>query len=165
MTDRTVTLTDPQSEKTLELPVVAGSEGDPTIDITRLNPEMGYFTYDPGYGTTANCKSDITFIDGANGILRYRGYPIEQLAERSSFMEVAFLLLYGELPTESELQDFKRDITYHTMVHEKVNNFISGFHYDAHPMAILSGVVASMAGFYQQNLDVNNPDHRELAAK
>ena len=165
MTDRKLTLTDPESGKTLDLPVVAGTEGDPTMDITRLNREMGYFTYDPGYGTTANCKSDITFIDGTEGILRYRGYPIEQLADRSSFMEVAYLLLFGELPSAQELTDFQRDITYHTMVHEQVNTFIAGFHYDAHPMAILSGVVASMAGFYQQNLDVNDPEHRVLAAK
>ncbi len=165
MTDRKLSLTDPDSGKTLELPVVAGTEGDPTMDITRLNRELGYFTYDPGYGTTANCKSDITFIDGTEGILRYRGYPIEQLAEKSSFVEVAYLLLYGELPTESELSGFDRDITYHTMVHEQVNTFIRGFHYDAHPMAILSGVIASMAGFYQHNLDVNDPEHRDLAAK
>lgn len=165
MTDRNVTLTDPDSGKTLDLPVVAGSEGDPCIDITRLNPELGYFTYDPGYGTTANCKSDITFIDGDRGILRYRGYPIEQLAERSTFMEVAYLLLYGELPSAGELTGFQRDITMHTMVHEKLNSFISGFHYDAHPMSILSGVIASMAGFYQQNLDMHDPEHRELAAK
>ncbi len=165
MTERKLTLTDSSSGKTLDLPVVAGSEGDPTIDITRLNPELGYFTYDPGYGTTANCKSDITFIDGAQGILRYRGYPIEQLAEQSSFLEVAYLLLYGELPSAAEKTGFERDITYHTMVHEQVNTFIGGFHYDAHPMAILSGVIASMAGFYQANLDVNNPEHRNLAAK
>ena len=165
MTDRKLTLTDPDSGKTLDLPVVAGTEGDPTIDISRLNRELGYFTYDPGYGTTANCKSEITFIDGSKGILRYRGYPIEQLAEKSSFMEVAFLLLYGELPAASELEGFERDITYHTMVHERLNTFISGFHYDAHPMAILSGVIASMAGFYQQNLDVQDAEHRDLAAK
>ena len=165
MTDRKLTLTDAESGKSLDLPVVAGTEGDPTIDITRLNPELGYFTYDPGYGTTANCKSDITFIDGAQGILRYRGYPIEQLAERSSFLEVAYLLLYGELPSSDEMATFERDITYHTMVHEQVNTFIGGFHYDAHPMAILSGVIASMAGFYQANLDVNDPEHRNLAAK
>ncbi len=165
MTDRILNLTDPSSGKSLDLPVVAGTEGDPTVDITKLNAELGYFTFDPGYGTTANCKSDITFIDGDQGILRYRGYPIEQLAEQSSFLEVAHLLLYGELPSKSEFEEFERSITHHTMVHEQVNSFISGFHYDAHPMAILSGVVASMAGFYQQNLDVNDPEHRDLAAK
>ncbi|MGY6553124.1 MAG: citrate synthase [Wenzhouxiangella sp.] len=165
MTNRTLTLTDPNSGKTLDLPVVSGTVGDPAIDITRLNPELGLFTYDPGYGTTANCKSDITFIDGDKGILRHRGYSIEQLAEHSTFMEVAYLLLYGELPNGGQLEDFQHDITYHTMVHEKVNSFIAGFHYDAHPMAILSGVIASMAGFYQQNLDMHDPEHRDLAAK
>ena len=165
MTDRKLTLTDPSSGKTLDLPVIAGTEGDPAMDIARLNPELGLFTYDPGYSTTATCRSEITYIDGEKGILRHRGYSIEQLAARSSFMEVAYLLLYGELPSASQLEDFQHDITYHTMVHEKLNNFIAGFQYDAHPMAILSGVIASMAGFYQQNLDMHDPDHRELAAK
>ncbi len=165
MSERKLSLTDHESGKTLELPVVAGTEGDPTIDISRLNSELGYFTYDPGYGATASCKSDITYIDGHAGILRYRGYPIEQLAEQSSFLEVAYLLLYGELPTVAEFAGFERDITYHTMVHEQVNNFISGFHYDAHPMAILAGVVGSMAAFYHDKLDVSDPEQRDLAAK
>lgn len=165
MTERKLILTDPDSSRQVELPVVAGSEGDPTIDIARLYPELGYFTFDPGYGTTASCRSDITFIDGHEGILRYRGYPIEQLAEHASFLEVAYLLLYGDLPSPKAYADFERDITYHTMVHEKINNFLSGFHYDAHPMAILSGVVGSMAAFYHDKLDVKDPDQRELAAK
>lgn len=165
MTERKLILTDPDSNRQVELPVVAGSEGDPTIDIARLYPELGYFTFDPGYGTTASCRSDITFIDGHEGILRYRGYPIEQLAEHASFLEVAYLLLYGDLPSPQAYADFERDITYHTMVHEKINNFLSGFHYDAHPMAILSGVVGSMAAFYHDKLDVKDPDQRELAAK
>ena len=165
MTDRKITLTDHESGKTLELPVVAGTEGDPTLDISKLHSELGYFTYDPGYGSTASCKSDITYIDGQEGILRYRGYPIEQLAEHSSFLEVAYLLLYGELPTEDEFASFDRDITYHTMVHEKLNSYIEGFHYNAHPMAILSGVVGSMAAFYHDKLDVNDPEQRDLAAK
>lgn len=165
MSDKKVIVTDPDSGKQLELPVVSGSEGDPTIDIAKLYPEMGYFTFDPGYGTTASCKSDITFIDGQKGILRYRGYPIEQLAEKASFLEVAYLLLYGDLPTQTQYAEFERDITYHTMVHEKINNFIGGFHYDAHPMAILSGVVGSMAAFYHDKLDVKDPDQRQLAAK
>jgi citrate synthase len=163
--NRTITLTDHEADKSLDLPVVAGSEGDPTLDISGLYKELGYFTFDPGYGTTASCKSDITFIDGDNGILRYRGYPIEQLAERSSFLEVAYLLVYGELPARDEFARFERDITYHTMVHEKLNTFMQGFQYDAHPMAILAGVVGSMAGFYHDKLDVNDPEQRELAAK
>jgi citrate synthase len=116
VSDRKLLVTDPASDQTLELPVVAGSEGDPTIDIAKLYPELGYFTFDPGYGTTASCRSDITFIDGQQGILRYRGYPIEQLAENASFLEVAYLLLYGELPTSAQYAEFDRDITYHTMV-------------------------------------------------
>jgi len=165
VTERKLTLSDAESGKSLDLPVVAGTEGDPTLDISRLHSELGYFTFDPGYGATASCKSDITYIDGNAGILRYRGYPIEQLAEQSSFLEVAYLLLYGELPTSDQFASFDRDITYHTMVHEKVNNFISGFHYNAHPMAILSGVVGSMAAFYHDKLDVNDPEQRDLAAK
>ncbi|MFU8876540.1 MAG: citrate synthase [Wenzhouxiangellaceae bacterium] len=165
MSDRKLTLSDPNSGKAIDLPVVTGSEGDPTLDISALHKELGYFTFDPGYGTTASCKSDITFIDGGAGILRYRGYPIEQLAENSSFLEVAYLLLNGELPSEQEFTGFERDITYHTMVHEKLSTFMKGFHYDAHPMAILSGVVGSMAAFYHDKLDVDDPDQRMLAAK
>ncbi|MFO7764575.1 MAG: citrate synthase [Wenzhouxiangellaceae bacterium] len=165
MSDRKLTLTDPESGKTLGLPVISGSEGDPTLDISSLHKELGYFTFDPGYGTTASCKSDITFIDGEAGILRYRGYPIEQLAENSSFLEVAYTLLYGDLPTKDQFAGFERNITYHTMVHEKLNTFMQGFQYNAHPMAILSGVVGSMAAFYHDKLDVNDPEQRELAAK
>lgn len=165
MTERSLQLTDPQTGKSIDLPVVAGTDGDPTVDISALYKELGYFTYDPGYGSTASCTSKITFIDGSKGILRYRGYPIEQLAEHSSFLEVAYLLLYGELPTVEQFTRFERDITYHTMVHEKLNTFMQGFHYDAHPMAILSGVVGSMAAFYHDKLDVHDPEQRDLAAK
>ncbi len=165
MADRKLTLTDPESGKSLDLPVVAGSEGDPTVDIKALHSALGYFTFDPGYGSTASCKSDITYIDGNTGILRYRGFPIEQLAEKSNFVEVAYLLLHGELPNSDQYTAFNRDITYHTMVHEKINVFMQGFHYNAHPMAILSGVVGSMAAFYHDKLDVNDPEQRELAAK
>ncbi len=165
MADRKVTLTDSETGKSLDLPIVTGSEGDPTLDIGRLNADMGFFTYDPGYSSTAACKSDITFIDGNEGILRYRGYPIEQLAERSSFLEVSYLLLYGELPKKTEFTRFQRDITLHTMIHERLNRFMDGFHYDAHPMAVLSGVVASMAAFYHDKLDPNDPEQRDLAAK
>ena len=165
MSDRKLKLSDPESGKSMDLPVVSGSEGDPTLDISSLHKELGYFTFDPGYGTTASCKSDITFIDGEEGILRYRGYPIEQLAENSSFLEVAYILLYGNLPDRDQFSDFERDITYHTMVHEKLNTFMQGFHYNAHPMAILSGVVGSMAAFYHDKLDVKDPEQRDLAAK
>ena len=165
MTERKLTLTDDESGKSIDLPVVAGSEGDPALDISGLNPGLGYFTFDPGFGATASCASDITYIDGEAGVLLYRGYPIEQLAEQSNFLEVAYLLFYGELPTRQEYESFERTITNHTMVHEKINKFISGFHYDAHPMAILSGVVASMAAFYHDELDPNDPAQRDLAAK
>lgn len=149
----------------LDAPVVTGTEGDPTIDIAGLYKQLGYFTYDPGYSVTASCSSDITFIDGGQGILRYRGYPIEQLAERSNFVEVAYLLLYGELPSAGEFRDFERDITYHTMVHDQLNTFIKGFRYDAHPMAILAGVTSSLAGFYHDQMDIDDPQQRDLAAK
>jgi citrate synthase len=158
MSKNKVVITDHSSGKELDLPVVAGTEGEPTLDIKSLAPTLGYFTYDPGFAATAACTSKITFIDGGKGILRYRGYPIEQLAERSTFVEVAYLLLYGELPTEAQLNRFRDELTYHTMVHEQINTFISGFHYDAHPMAMMAGVVGSLAAFYHDRLDMNDPD-------
>ena len=165
MADKGVVITDHNTNKSTELPVIAGSEGEPTLDIKNLPSELGYFTYDPGFAATASCTSDITFIDGGKGILRYRGYPIEQLAEHSSFVEVAYLLLNGELPSAHELRQFDHDIIYHTMVNEKLNKFISGFHYDAHPMAMMAGVVGSLAAFYHDKLDMNDAEHRQLAAK
>ena len=165
MSDQRVVITDHSSGKSLELPVVKGTEGEPTLRIKALPSTLGYFTYDPGFTATASCTSKITFIDGGKGILRYRGYPIEQLAGKSSFLEVAFLLLFGELPTADEFEEFENDITYHTMIHEKLNTFISGFHYDAHPMAMMAGVVGSLAAFYHDKMDMDNPEHRILAAK
>ena len=164
MSERHLELRDPESGDSVELPVIAGTAGEPTVDISSVPKTLGHFTYDPGFAATASCSSDITFINGQEGILRYRGYPIEQLAEHSNFLEVCYLLLYGELPSVDQYAAFERRITYHTMVHEKLNTFISGFHYDAHPMAILSGVMASLAGFYPAQLDVNDPEQRELAA-
>jgi len=165
VSDNKVLICDKSSGKELELPVVSGTEGEPTLDIKQLASGLGYFTYDPGFAATAACTSKITFIDGGKGILRYRGYPIEQLAERSTFVEVSYLLLYGELPTEKQLNAFRNELTYHTMIHEKIYSFISGFHYDAHPMAMMAGVVGSLAAFYHDSLDMNDPDHRMLAAK
>ena len=165
MAKKKVVVTDQSSGKQLDLPVVAGTEGEPTLDIKSLSSELGYFTYDPGFAATAACSSRITFIDGVKGILRYRGYPVEQLAERSTFVEVAYLLLHGELPTEEQLDRFRSELTYHTMVHERLNTFISGFHYDAHPMAMMAGVVGSLAAFYHDKLDMNDPAQRMLAAK
>ena len=165
MTDQRVIITDESTGQSLELPVIRGTEGEPTLQIKALPSTLGYFTYDPGFTATASCTSKITFIDGGKGILRYRGYPIDQLAEKSSFLEVAFLLLSGELPTGSELEEFQHDITYHTMIHEKLNTFISGFHYNAHPMAMMAGVVGSLSAFYHDKIDMENPEHRMLAAK
>jgi citrate synthase len=126
--NKKVFITDESSGKQLELPVIVGTEGEPTLDIKAVPSELGYFTYDPGFSATAACTSKITFIDGDKGILRYRGYPIEQLAERSTFVEVAYLLLNGELPKQDALNQFRDELTYHTMVHEQLNLFISGFH-------------------------------------
>jgi citrate synthase len=165
MSDQRVVITDESSGKSLELPVIEGTEGEPCLSIKALPSTLGYFTYDPGFTATASCTSKITFIDGEKGILRYRGYPIEQLAEQSTFLEVAYLLLEGELPSQQQYEAFEKDITYHTMVHEKLNTFISGFHYDAHPMAMMAGVVGSLSAFYHDKMDMKNPEHRSLAAK
>lgn len=165
MAEKTVLVRDESSGNSVELPVVRGTEGEPTINIKGLPKGLGYFTYDPGFTATASCTSAITFIDGGKGILRHRGYPIEQLAEQSSFLEVAYLLLYGDLPTQAEFTDFESDITHHSMVHEKLNTFMTGFHYDAHPMAMMAGVVGSLAAFYHERLDMRDPAQRLLAAK
>ena len=165
MTDNRVIITDESTGKSLELPVIRGTEGEPTLQIKALPSTLGYFTYDPGFTATASCTSKITFIDGGKGILRYRGYPIEQLAGKSNFLEVAYLLLLGELPSAAEFEGFKHDIAQHSMVHEKMNTFISGFHYDAHPMAMMAGVVGSLAAFYHDKMDMDDPEHRMLAAK
>jgi citrate synthase len=162
---KNVVITDEAAGKHVELPVIRGTEGEPTLDIKAVPSTLGYFTYDPGYAATASCTSEITFIDGNKGILRYRGYPIEQLAERSTFVEVAYLLLFGELPIEEQLNQFRDELTYHTMIHERLNHFISGFHYDAHPMAMMAGVVGSLAAFYHNRLDMENPEERVLSAK
>ena len=165
MSDHHVIIKDQSNGQSLELPVIRGTEGEPTLDIKSLPATLGYFTYDPGFSSTASCTSDITFIDGGKGILRYRGYPIEQLAEKSDFSEVAYLLLYGELPSVSELTEYNDEITNHTMVHEQLNTFISGFHYDAHPMAMMAGVVGSLAAFYHDEMDMDSSEHRLLSAK
>ena len=136
-------------EKTVELPIVTGSEGEKAVDITQLRAQTGYISLDPGYVNTGSCTSSICFIDGDKGILRYRGYSIEELAEKCSFLEVAFLLIKGHLPNRSELETFSTEITRHTMLHEDVKSFFNGFPRDAHPMAILASVVSSLSTFYQ----------------
>ncbi|MBN8532242.1 MAG: citrate (Si)-synthase, partial [Alphaproteobacteria bacterium] len=161
-TNRTATLT--LDGKTYSYPVLKGTEGPDVIDITKLYGETGCFTYDPGFLSTASCDSSITFIDGDQGILRYRGYDIADLAEKSDFLEVAYLLLYGDLPDKKQKPDFVKTITNHTMAHEQLQFLYRGFPRRAHPMAILVGAVASLSAFYHDSLDIHKADQRELAA-
>lgn len=161
MTDRKATLS--VGDKTIELPVYSGTVGPDVIDVRGLVQE-GVFTYDPGFVSTAACESAITYIDGANGVLLHRGYPIDQLAEKSDFLETCFLLLKGELPSAEEKTKFDNTIKNHTMVHEQLKNFFNGFRRDAHPMAIMCGVVGALSAFYHDSLDINDPHHREISA-
>ncbi len=147
-----------------DLPVRSGTVGPDVIDIGKLYKSHGVFTYDPGFVATGSCESDITYIDGEQGILMYRGYPVEQLAAHSSFLEVSYLLLNGELPTADELQEFDHTISTHTMLNEGMLNFFKGFRYDAHPMAMLSAVVGSMSAYYHDTLDSTDPMHRDIFA-
>ena len=164
MSDRKATLTFNDTGKSIELDMLSGTEGPDTIDITSLYGQGKVFTYDPGFVSTASCNSSITYIDGNEGVLRYRGYPIEQLAEKSSFIEVAYLLLYGELPKPVQLEDFNNIITCHTMINESLLRFFEGFNYDAHPMAMMVGVVGSLSAFYHDSIDISDPRHREISA-
>ena len=149
--------------KEVNFPVMEGTLGPDVIDIRSLLKETGAFTFDPGFTSTASCESKITFIDGDKGQLYYRGYPIEQLAENSDYLETCYLLIYGELPTAAQHKEFVETITKHTMVHEQLTWFFRGFRRDAHPMAMMTGVVGALAAFYQDSLDINNPDHRRVA--
>ncbi len=151
-------------DKSVELPILKPTLGNGCVDISKLTKETGLFTYDSGFTATASCKSAITYIDGDNGVLLYRGYPIEQLAEHSSFLEVAYLLMNGELPNQAEFAKFEHEVTHHTMMHESLKNFLHGFHYDAHPMAMLAGTVASLSAFYHDTLDLEDPEQRRQAA-
>ena len=164
VSESTVILTDKQSGKSSELPLIRGSLGPAAADIGKLYRDTGHFTYDQGFVATASCKSAITYIDGDEGVLLYRGYPIEQLAKHSNFLEVAYLLINGELPDAAALKGFEHEVTHHTMMHESLKTFMQGFHYDAHPMAMLCGVIGSLAGFYHEKLDIDDPAHRRLAA-
>ena len=159
-----VTLTDSVSNKSVDLPLLSGTEGPKVIDIRRLYAETGYFTFDPGYMATGSCASNITYIDGDQGILRHRGYSIEDLAEHSDFMEVCHLLLFGELPNRAQKEKFEHDITYHTMVHEQISYFYRGFRRDAHPMAIMCGVVGALSAFYHDSTDITDPHQRMIAS-
>lgn len=159
-----VTITLDGSNRSASLPLLEGTLGTPVADIRKLYNDLGIFTFDPGYGETASCESRITYIDGDAGVLLYRGYPIEQLAEQSDFVEVCYLLMNGELPNAAELAEFKKGVTYHTMVHEQIRRFFDGFRRDAHPMAIMCGVVGALAAFYHENVNIADPRQREIAA-
>ena len=152
------------NDKKIELPIHSPSAGPDVIDITKLYAEADVFTYDPGFTSTASCESTITYIAGAKGELLYRGYPIDQLAEQSHYLEVCYLLLYGELPSEIELVDFEARVTNHTMLHDQMNHLFRGFRRDAHPMAIMCGVVGALSAFYHDSTDVSDPEQREIAS-
>jgi len=164
MTKDAYTLTSPDGSKSMELPVRKGTVGPDVVDIAKLYKEQGIFTYDPGFVATGSCESRITYIDGEQGILMYRGYPVEQLAEHSSFIEVCYLLLYGDLPNKEQLDRFATSITRHTMLNEGMLRFFNGFRYDAHPMAMLSAVVGSMSAYYHDTMDINHPEARDVFA-
>ncbi|MDR6358049.1 citrate synthase [Pseudomonas psychrotolerans] len=147
----------------VDLPVMSGTLGPDVIDVRNLT-STGVFTFDPGFMSTASCESKITYIDGDKGILLHRGYPIEQLAEKSDYLETCYLLLKGELPNAQEKTQFVDTIKNHTMVHEQLKNFFNGFRRDAHPMAIMCGVVGALSAFYHDSLDITDPQHREISA-
>jgi citrate synthase len=146
----------------LDLSVLTGTEDESAVDITKLRSQSGLITYDPGYGNTGACTSAITFLDGERGILRYRGYPIEQLAENASFLEVAYLLIHGELPSKQQYDSWVHEITYHTFVHENVKDFMHGFRYDAHPMGMLMASVGALSTFYPESINIADPDNRHI---
>src|SRR5258707_12027111 len=159
-----VTVSDPTSGKTYDLPVMDGTMGPRVIDVRKLYTEHDVFTYDPGFTSTAACESKITYIDGEKGILQHRGYPIEELAEKSNFLEVCYLLLYGELPNVAQATKFTKNITYHTMLHEQIHTFFRGFRRDAHPMAVMVGVVGALSAFYHDSTNIDDPRQREVAS-
>jgi citrate synthase len=161
---RSVTVTLDGTNKSTKLPLLSGSVGPDVFDIRKLYGDLGVFTYDPGYGVTASCDSKITYIDGDQGILLYRGYPIEQLAEQSNFLKVCYLLLNGELPTQTEEKDFELGVMRHTMLHEQLRTFFNGFRRDAHPMAVMCGVVGALSAFYHDSLDIHDPESRRISA-
>jgi citrate synthase len=164
MSDKTLTLVNETDGTRIRMPLLEGTVGPAVVDIGALYREFGVFTLDPGFVSTASCESSITYIDGDEGVLLYRGYPVDQLAERSTFLEVAYLLLYGELPTRSQLEEFTHIITTHTMINETLLRHFNGFHHNAHPMAMLASVVGSMSAFYHDTTDVENPRHRQIFA-
>ena len=164
LADYKATLSFTHGQPSVEMPVYKGTIGPDVIDIRKLYGQTGMFTYDPGFLSTASCQSAITFIDGDKGVLLYRGYPIEQLATQCDFLETCHLLLHGELPNAQRKHEFTRTVTHHTMVHEQMQFFLRGFRRDAHPMAVLTGLVGALSAFYHDSTDINNPEHREVAA-
>ena len=164
LADNKATLSFSNGSPSVELPVYHGNVGPDVIDIRKLYAQTGMFTYDPGFLSTASCQSAITYIDGDKGELLYRGYPIEQLATNCDFLETCHLLLYGELPNAAQKADFTSRVTNHTMVNEQMQFFLRGFRRDAHPMAVMTGLVGALSAFYHDSTDINNPEHREVAA-
>jgi len=164
LADNKATLSFSNGTPSMELPVYQGNIGPDVIDIRKLYGQTGMFTYDPGFLSTASCQSAITYIDGDKGELLYRGYPIEQLATQCDFLETCHLLLYGDLPDAQKKTDFTKRVTMHTMVNEQMQFFLRGFRRDAHPMAVLTGLVGALSAFYHDSTDINNPEHREIAA-
>ena len=167
MTDKTASKAPAKltiGENTYELPIMSGSTGPDVMDVRKFYADSDLFTFDPGFTSTASCESKITYIDGDAGILLHRGYPIDQLAEKSSFLEVCYLLLNGELPTASEFTKFQHNITYHTMLHAQFDRFFEGFRRDAHPMAIMTGTVGALSAFYHDSINVDDPEQRKISA-
>src|SRR5215210_3127143 len=162
MTDKILTMKSDAGQ--WDFPLIEGSVGPDVVDIRKFYAETGMFTYDPGFTSTGSCQSAITYIDGEQGILLHRGYPIDQLAEHSTFMEVAYLLLHGELPDKQELETFTYTISRHTMLHEQLSTFYRGFRRDAHPMAIMCGVVGALSAFYHDSTDITDPEQRMIAS-
>src|SRR6202795_3402373 len=149
-------------DKNYNFPIYDGTIGPEVIDISKLYAEAGIFTYDPGFTSTGSCESKITYIDGDKGVLLYRGYPIEDLAEHGDFLETCYLLLYGDLPTATQKADFDHQVTYHTMIHEQVSRFFTGFRRDAHPMAVMCGVVGALSAFSHDSTDFHDPRQRTV---
>jgi citrate synthase len=164
MSEKLATLSFSDGKPSVDFPIYSGNEGPDVIDVRALYGKTGLFTYDPGFMSTASCRSSITYIDGDVGILQYRGYPIEQLAETCSFLEVSYLIMYGELPSKPQLDQFVGTITRHTMVHEQLSRFFNGFRRDAHPMAVMCGVVGALSAFYHDSIDINDARSREISA-
>lgn len=162
--NKTFTITNDETGESWKLPVLDGVEGPSVVDVRKFYGDTGHFTFDPAYTSTASCKSRLTFIDGDEGVLMHRGYTIEELTNKSTFLEVAYLLLEGDLPNKTQMDEFEYSITHHTMVHEQLHKFFQGFRRDAHPMAIMCGVVGAMAAFYHDSLDIWDPKQREISA-